>query len=81
MEEKDEIEKFAHLTDTVTAVKDVYISEGHKLSMTTEGDDVDLVNTWLTKGDIAPPKAMKDDLSMMTGNTRESKAKAYAAEE
>ena len=78
---KDKKEKFVHLFDTVTAVKDVYIFEGHKLDMATEGDDVDSVDTRLTKGNIVPPKAMRDDLSRMTGNTRGSKAKYYAAEE
>ena len=37
----------------------------------------------MTKGDAAPPSAAKnsDNISVLTGETRESKAKAYAAEE
>ena len=81
LEKEDKKEKFAYLIDTVTAVKDIYISERHKLAIATEGDDIDSVDNKLTKGSIAPLKAMKDDLSKMTGNTKESKAKAHAAEE
>ena len=47
-----------------------------------EDDDVSLESR-LTKGDQTPPAAVnKDDtdLSTLTGETRESKAKAYAAE-
>ena len=40
-------------------------------------DDVS-AETRLTKGDAAPPPAPKDDLSDMTGSTRESKAQRYA---
>ena len=40
------------------------------------------VETQLTKGDAAPPAAKPDeDISVLTGETRESKAKAYAAAE
>ena len=85
LEEKDEREKFSHLIDTVTAERDIYISEGHKLAMAVEGDDVNSVDTRLTKGNEPPPKAFSPDedsidASTLTGETRESKAKAYAAE-
>ena len=47
-----------------------------------DGDDIISINTRLTKGDAAPPPANNNDgCSTLTGNTRESKAKAYAAEE
>ena len=84
LEEKDEKEKFAHLIDTVTVVKEKYISKAHKTAMCTENDDVESIDTRLTKDDEAPPEATSttnDDISNLTGETRESKAKAYAAEE
>ena len=83
-EEKDEKDKFAHLIDTVTAVKDKYISQAHKAAMCTEEDDAESIDTRLTKDDDAQPEAAStstDDVSNLTGETRESKAKAYAAEE
>ena len=81
-EEKNEQQKFSHVLDTVTAVKESYISEEHRLAMAAEGDDVGSLDTRLTKGDVAPQKAKENDAcSTLTGDTRESKAKAYAAEE
>ena len=86
LEEKDEQAKFSHLLDTVTAVREVYISSAHKKAMAVEGDDdLESVDTRLTKGNVAPPALTSftndDDISNITGNTRESKAKAYALEE
>ena len=83
LEEKDDRNIFAHLIDTVTAEREIFISEQHKLAMAVEGDDVDSVNTRLTKGDDPPPAAKSsmlnsDEASTLTGDTRESKAKAYA---
>ena len=52
--------------------------------MATENDDVESIDTRLTKDDDAQPEAASttaDDVSNLTGETRESKAKAYAAEE
>ena len=50
--------------------------------MATEDDDIASISSRLTKGDIAPQKAVVDDsCSTLTGDTRESKARAYAAEE
>ena len=37
LEEKDEREKFSHLIDTVTAEREVFISEGHKIVIAIEG--------------------------------------------
>ena len=82
IEEKNEQDKFGLLLDSATEVKESYISEEHKQAMAMDGDDINSVNTRLTKGDAAPPPAAKDDgWSTLTGDTRESKAKAYAAEE
>ena len=83
LEEKDEKNKFAHLIDTVTAEREIFISEHHQQAMAVEGDDVESVETRLTKGDKPPPAATSnvtyaDDASTLTGDTRESKAKAYA---
>ena len=52
--------------------------------MAVEGDDVEIVDTRLTKGNKVPPPAdsgSKFGMSTLTDNTRELKAKAYAAEE
>ena len=51
--------------------------------MTKEGDNIESVNTTLTKGDVALPMANNnsDNLLALTGETRESKTKTYAAEE
>lgn len=82
LEEKDEKAKFEQLVDTVTAEKETFISESHKLAMAMEGDDIDSVNTRLTKNYEAPAKITEtEDISVLTGETRESKAKAYAAAE
>ena len=81
-DEKEEKEKFDQLIDTVTAEKEVFISASHQIAMAAEGDEVESVTTRLTKGDVAPPTIKpSDDLSALTGETRESKAKAYAAVE
>ena len=39
-DEKNEQSKFSHLLDSITAVKDSYISEEHRQAMAAEGDDV-----------------------------------------
>ena len=57
LEEKDEKNKFAHLIDTVTAEREVFIPEKHQQAMAVEGDNVDSVETRLTKGDKPPPAA------------------------
>ena len=53
--------------------------------MATEGDDVESIDTRLTKGNEAPSAidvvSCQDDVSNLTGENRESKAKAYATEE
>ena len=64
-------------------MNEVFISEAQKVAMTVEGDKVDTLDTKLTKGDEAPPvtdSVATDGLSDLTGNTKESKAKPYAAD-
>ena len=90
-EEKEQQDKFGFITGEDTTTKDVYISKAHQKALATDDDDT--VNTsdtkTLTKGNEAPPSANpdndvvnnKDELSTLTGETRESNAKAYAAEE
>ena len=55
----------------------------HQQALATEDDDIKSVETQLTKDDVAPRSLLKpnDDLSTPTGETRESKARAYAAVE
>ena len=84
LEEKDEKVKFSSLLDNITGVKEVFISETQRTAMAMEGDDINTVDSRLTKGSEAPPTAdlnVQDGCSTLTGETRESKAKAYAAEE
>ena len=81
-EEKDEKDKFQELEMNITSEKEVFISQSHQQALATENDDIASVETRLTKGDVAPPKLDNpDDVSALTGETRESKAKAYAAAE
>ena len=56
------------IIDDVTAVKEVFISESHKLAMAAEGDDMESVNTRLTKENEAPPPSDEttDGLSTIT---------------
>lgn len=51
--------------------------------MAMDGNKDASVESKLTKGDAAPPPVAKpnEDILTLTGETRESKAKAYAAEE
>ena len=66
------------MEDEVNAEQDVFISKDHQRAMAMDNDDDISTETRLTKGDLAPPPAATDDVSEMTGSTRESKAKAYA---
>ena len=81
MEEKDEKEKFSYLMDTVTAEREIFISDTHKQAMAMEGDDINSVDTRLTKNQAPVKLNESDSLSEITGETRESKAKAYAVQE
>ena len=83
LEEKEEKKKFSEVEWTVTATKDVFIFESHQKALSIEGNDVQYVNIRLAKDDDAPPivPSKFDDLSTLTGETRESKAKGYAAAE
>ena len=80
--EADEKDKLDHF-DNLNADKKVFISKEHQRAMAAEGDDEISEETRLTKGDRVPKPANDtddSDLSTLTGETRESKAKAYAAE-
>ena len=52
---KNKKEKISHIIDTVTAVNEVFISEAQKVAMAVEGDEVDRLDTKLTKGDRFAP--------------------------
>jgi len=80
IDEADEMDKLDNL-DNLNAEKKIYISKEHQKVMGIEGDDDISIETRLTKGDKLPTAVEEtDDLSELTGETRESKAKAYAAE-
>ena len=76
------METCSHLVDTITAEKEVFISEAHQLAIPTKSDDLASVDTRLIKDNVTPYKAKKkDDMATLTGYTRESNDKAYATEE
>ena len=77
-DERIERERLDLMEDEVNAEREVFISKDHQRALAMDEDDEISVETRLTKGDAAPPAATTDDVSEMTGSTRESKAKAYA---
>ena len=82
-DEMEQQDKFGLLTEEI-APKEQFISTAHQKSLAAEDDKtIFSVETQLTKGDAAPPTAKSegDNISALTGETRESKAKAYAAAE
>ena len=78
-----EKDKLDDMEANLTADREVYISKDQQIAMAMDGNDDGSIESRLTKGDKAPPSAKKatDEISALTGETRESKAKAYAAEE
>ena len=70
--------------NNLNTIKQQYISKDHQKVMVLEGDEEVSVDIRLTKGNVAPPTAPSfdnTDISVLTGDTRESKAKDYATEE
>ena len=78
-DEKLESDRLDLMEAEANAETEVFISKDQQIAMALQDEDIS-VETRLTKGDAAPPPArqLDDDLSEMTGSTRESKAKAYA---
>jgi hypothetical protein len=74
--EKIEEDKLEGLECLALAEKDSFISKDQEAVLALADDDVS-IETRVTKGDAAP-NSYKDDVSEMTGSTRESKAQAYA---
>ena len=74
--EKLEEDKLKELECMAMAEKETFISKDQEAALALADDNVS-IETWLTEGDTAPPPP-QDDISEMTGSTRESKAKAYA---
>ena len=66
------------MEDMMTATKVVFISKDHQQAMGMDDDECS-VESRLTKVD-ATPEVAQEEVSILTGSTRESKAKAYAAE-
>ena len=80
LEEREEKEKFAHLVKTMAATKESFISVSHQKAFAMEGYETEeSVEVKLVKGDNTLPKIAANYLSALTSETRESKAKAYAA--
>ena len=77
-DEKIEGDRLDAMEDEANAEAEIFISKDHQRALTMDEDSVVSEETRLTKGDRTPPAASSDDVSEMTGSTRESKAKAYA---
>ena len=69
------------MENEMNAEEETFISKHHQLAMVLD-DDIISVEKRLTKGDAPPPPVQQlcnsDEVSDITGNTRESKAKLYA---
>ena len=83
-QEKMEMDRLDDLEEEVNAVPMQFISKDHQQALAMDNDEVS-VETRLTKGNAAPTPIVlvqeaPDEQSEMTGSTRESKAKKYAAE-
>lgn len=76
-EEKVENDKLDLMEAEACAENEQFISKDQQIVMALPDDEFS-VETRVTKGDAAPLPAHNDDVSDMTGSTRESKAKAYA---
>ena len=81
-EEKIEFERLDEMEEQMNAEIEIYISKDHQQVLAIDKDEIS-EETRLTKGDAAPPTTIdttspKDDLSVLIGLTRGSKAKAYA---
>ena len=55
LEEKNEQDKFEEMEDMVNATKDVFFSETHQKAMAAEGEDIESVDTRLTKNRAPTP--------------------------
>ena len=82
-QEKMEIDRLEDMDEEVNAVPISFISKEHQQALAMDDDEVS-AETRLTKEDAAPTPAILindavDDQSDMTGSTRESKARKYAA--
>ena len=91
VEKKVENDRLDDLENEMNAEREIFISKEHQIAMALD-DDIISVETRLTKGDAQPPPVKNntdtstvkdasppDDLSELTGSTRESKANRYAA--
>ena len=74
--EKIEDDKLDVIESMALAEKDTFISKDQEAAMAMEDDNIS-IETRLTKNEAAPT-LHNDDVSEMTGSTRESKAQAYA---
>ena len=79
-DEKEENDRLNFMEDNANAEVQVYISKDQQIALAMDTDDIS-VETRLTKNDAAPPPTKSDEVSEMTGSTRESKAQRYATEQ
>ena len=78
-DEKEEIDRLDDMENMAIAEVEVFVSKDQQKAMAMDDDDIS-EETRLTKGDRAPPPLPDEEMSEMTGCTRESKAKRYANE-
>ena len=78
-EKKEDLARLGHMEDTMNAKKFAFISKDHQEAKGMDDDECS-VESRLTKADATPDNVANEDVSILTGSTRKSKAKAYGPE-
>ena len=78
-EEKEENEKLKTLENEITTTREIFIYKDQQRALAQDGDTVVSEELRLAKGDVAPRQADSSAVFALTGETRESKSKAYTA--
>ena len=83
--EQDKKYTLDQLINTITVKKEVFISEVHRLVITVDNDNMASLDIRLIKEVVIHPSVTSyvdnEDISYLTGEKIESKAKSYAVEE
>ena len=82
-EKKKEKDKLNLLEENITVEREISLSKDQQTVIVIDGGNEAYVETRITKGDVAPATTdtASEDISVLTGDTRESKAKAHTAAE
>lgn len=81
--EKEENDKLDKMENNFCVEREIFISKDQQVVYAMDGNEHVSVESKLTKEDVISPPAAKsnDNISALTGKTRESKAKSYAVED